>query len=347
MIGGENGEIPGHHAVKKTRQLGVEPLQRPRIAGNVVSVPELTVELNEVGKGQGPARGFPREIAEMPEKYPVGAGTHLRNSPHREDITDLPDGVDLPTGLVQPVAKRRFRWPHGEIPAVRRADEAVLRRAGERARDHPANPHRMQCRRKRQTEVEEPPEPETLLMGRDLEYTVGRSVADRPARPDMFGSLLLQDQRAAGSSVAENAFRAGQPTDFGHEIIRKTRGGVREAAPVPGNGNTGEFPMTGRCVLAVGHFRRRAPESSGVRPKPRHPLPRGKLEGTPETKAVQIGNSQNAATALVGFPHGTGPRDMTERVRAEVAIRFRIRRAAAAKGIEDQQERTSHQANVP
>ena len=59
VVGRNQGQIARNHAVEKARQFGVEPFQRPRIAGNVIPMSIFAVEFDEIGENQTAVLGGP------------------------------------------------------------------------------------------------------------------------------------------------------------------------------------------------------------------------------------------------------------------------------------------------
>ena len=101
-------------------------------------------------------------------------------------------------------------------------------------------------------ELVEPLEPERLLVRGDLEHGVGRGVADRLQRAQMLLAEFLDDRRARGVAIAENAGQARLPrsaravSDSGKAGI-----GLGKIAPVEIDRRSGDLPMARGRVLAA------------------------------------------------------------------------------------------------
>ena len=125
------------------------------------------------------------------------------------------------------------------------------------------------------------------------------------------------------------ACRSGQLRRPGHQIGRKGRVGLRKIRPVPRHRHARQFPMARRRVLAARHFGGRAPQARWVAPQPRRIHARGQLDRRAQTQPVQHRQAQRARPPHIRPPRGAGLRDMAQGVRARIAERIRIRRAAA------------------
>ena len=100
-----------------------------------------------------------------------------------EDVADLADGDDGAASLRRALQEIAVGRRHGEILAVRRADEIIRGPADKGPRDDPPDPERIAETARDAAELIEPLEPEGFLMRGDLEHRVGRGVADRLSRP--------------------------------------------------------------------------------------------------------------------------------------------------------------------
>ncbi|MCY1558528.1 hypothetical protein D9M68_954710 [compost metagenome] len=92
------------------------------------------------------------------------------------------------------------------------------------------------------------------FVGSDLEHRVDGGVADGLAGADAFLAQLGDDGGTRGVLVAQNPRQLGAFNEFSNQVGRKGRFGLREIAPVEGNWDAADFPMTGRCILAIGNF---------------------------------------------------------------------------------------------
>jgi hypothetical protein len=102
----------------------------------------------------------------------------------------------------------------------------------------------------------EPLQPKNLLMGGDLEYAVGRRVADRLTGLQMLLAELRDDVRAGGVTIAEDAGHGGLFQKSVSELPRKARLRLREITPVETNRHAGDFRMTGGRILSPGPLAR-------------------------------------------------------------------------------------------
>jgi hypothetical protein len=311
-------------------------------------VPPEAVELDEVGEGERAVFGRGGGADEVLHELGIAPLHHVRDALHREDVADLADGVDGAARAGDPVAERGRGRGDGVVVAVAGAAEGALG-PREGPGDDAAHAHGVEPRREIAAERQEPVEPEGLFMRRDLEDAVGGGVADGPAGPQVRGALLLDDHRARGVAVAEDAIGPGEAADLGREIGRKGRVGVGEVVPVPWHRHAREFPVPRWRVLAARHLGRRAPEADRRHLEPRRLCARREPHRGAETQRVEVRDTQGAAAPVLRPARRAGLRDMGQRVGAGVGHPVveegvGIGRAAAAHRIHHDEEGARHQA---
>ena len=91
-------------------------------------------------------------------------------------------------------------------------------------------------------------------MGGDLKDAVHRGIADGPAGPEVLFTLDFDDECSASMAVAENPVGPGEAADLGHEVGREAGILLGEVGPVPRDGDTCQFPVSRRGVLASRHL---------------------------------------------------------------------------------------------
>jgi len=103
--------------------------------------------------------------------------------------------------------------------------------------------------------------------------------------------------------------------------------------------------MAGRRVLAHRSLDAKTPLAGRLaKAEARRRAPGRGLHRAAKAQLVEIGQFERprAQAGAVGAPPSAGLRDMAERIGALIAIGGRIRRAAAADGIEHDQDRATH-----
>src|SRR6185437_11835423 len=260
----------------------------------------------------------------------------------RENVTDLADRHHAAALRLEAVEQCRRRRRHGEIAAAGGAAEGAGH-ADKGPRDDAPNAIGLDQLAGDAADRVEALEAECLLVPGDLEDAVGRGVGDRLPGGEMLGAELVDDRRARGVTVAEEA-RQLRPL---HQPFRESRGkarhGAREIAPVESDGYAGHFPMSARRVLAAAGFRGVAPSADGRgRGEAGGPRAGALAGGGGEPKPRQIGQTQFATTghAAAGAVRG----DVTEGIGARIAIVDRIAAGADAERIEDQDKGSRHQS---
>jgi hypothetical protein len=190
-------------------------------------------------------------------------------------------------------------------------------------------------------DIVEPPEPEGLLMGRNLKYAVSRSVTDRLSGLQMLLAELCDDIGTRGVTIAENPRQAGLLHESVNEVGRKTGVGLRKVTPIEPDRDAGDLPMARRRILSSGYFAGASILRAGVaaRSQSRKPTAGRKAMCLAKAEFDEMWQMQGAlAQVIVCVANGTGVRNVTDRIRAVIAIRRRIRGSADAYRIhyEDQ-----------
>ena len=210
MIGGHDEQVVRPQPAQQLGQAPVEALERIGVARHVAAMAELGIEVDVVGKQQaalGQAGcGLERAVE---QRVITVALHHLARAAMGEDVRRLADGDDRPALRAGTLEQGR-RWRRYRIIApVRGAPEARLVLADERPRDDAADAQRVEQAAGDHARLGEPVEAERLLVGGDLEHTVGRGVADRFQRREMLGAKLLDDGGTGRMAVPEDARQAG------------------------------------------------------------------------------------------------------------------------------------------
>jgi hypothetical protein len=343
VIGGEDREVAGSQTRQEVARLGVEGLERARIAGHVARMAVIAVELDEVAKGQGTRLSLARQPAKMFQKVVVrSALVHRADAAMGEDVVDLAHRMHHPPRGRGPVHQRGLGRRDGVVAPVAGPGETRFGAAQERPRDRPSDAAGVQEGREPFAERVEPVEPERLFMRGDLDDAVGRGVADGPAGAQVLGAEVVHDGEAGGVAIAQDTPGSGQSADLRHQSVVEGGLGLRKVGPVPRHRNAGQFPVPRGRVLAARHFSRRAPQALWLGPQPRRPEARGKLDRPAQPQPVEDRHSQRPRAPDIRTPRGAGLGDVTQRVGALVAEIGRIRRAAAADRIEHDQEGAVH-----
>ena len=187
-------------------------------------------------------------------------------------------------------------------------------------------------------------EAEGLLVRGDLEDGIGRGVDDRLAARHVLDAEPDDDLGAGGVFASQHAGEARLAHQGLDQIIRKTRFGVGEIAPVESDRHTHQLPVTRRRVLAL-----RGLDREAGRPRP---LRRGEENGprdrggvrAPQAEPGQLGQPQRTVAQPVAISEsfGAGREDVAEGVRSGIAETGGILGAADAEGVEYEQQGTSH-----
>ncbi len=267
-----------------------------------------------------------------------------------EDVADLADGHDGAAGLGATVEDVAVGRRDGEVLPVGRALERAAALADEGAGDDAADHQRIDDTAADAAEVVEPLQSEMRLVRGDLQHAVDRGVEDRLAGADALLAEILDDRRSRSVTIAEDAGQSALADDRSADLGRKARLRVREVAPFERDGATGDLPMAGWRVLALGCLGRSAGDSArGLRREAGRELPRGGKTRGAEPERIEVRQRQRSLpeTSPVAAPRGAGGRDMAERVRSRVAIGCRIRRSADAEAVEHDDDGARHATAIP
>ncbi|MNY08414.1 hypothetical protein D3C86_1412670 [compost metagenome] len=147
-------------------------------------------------------------------------------------------------------------------------------------------------------------------------------------------------------TIAENAGNIGLPANGLHQIGRKGVALRREISPVERYRRAGDLPMAGRRILAFGDF-------TGGTVKTENTLRRFHARGNvaaclfrdlqqAERTHVRQFQRTGAKPGFVRSARGTEFSDMAKRVRAKIAIVFRIGCTADTEGIQNEKKCSCH-----
>ena len=346
MVGRDDQEVILAQPREDLRQSHVELLQGAGIAGNVAAMAVERVKIDIIGEeqaafGQAP-HGFERAIDQGVVAWTLD---DLAGAAMREDVTDLADGDDAPPGTFGHIQQRVCRRRHGIVTPVGSARETADGIADEGPRDHTADVEMIDMASGDLAEGQQPLQPEGLLMGRDLQHTVGGGVEDRLAGLDALGAEFGNDLRPRGMALAEHAGKPGFLDDGGDQAGGKAGHFLREIAPVERHGIAGDLPMTRGRVLALGDLGRIAPQGLGHAAfQTGRQRARRRFRSRAEAQARQHGQAQGPGAMLVLArpPCRTGGGDVAERIGSRIAIVPGIISRADAEGIHHQKERAAH-----
>ncbi len=248
------------------------------------------------------------------------AGPRTADAPAGEDILDLADGHGLQAAFQQDIQHRFPRREHGVVAAVGRAGE-IPGAAGERTGDHPADPPFVADLPGAQAHFIKVGQRHDLLVGRDLQHAVGRSVDDGKAAAHVLGAELGDDLGPRGGLVPQDAGRPGPPFEIVKQFAGKPLGKKRER---PIQNDAHQFPMAGDGVLAPRSFRH-APPGSPRRRRGGHAAHGNDVS---QPKLLQVRQFQPAATFG----------DVAQGVRADIAVFGGIGKRADADRVQDNEE---------
>ena len=305
------------------------------------------IEVDQVGEDEIAVLSHVHGVQRLVEKLAVaGALQHLGDALMGEDVGDLAHTDDLAPFGGQPVQKGGLGRQNRVVAPVGSAHKVCRSLACERPGDDAADVVRIRMLARHLAQRIEPFEAEGLLMGGDLHHGIRRGVEDRLAGAQVLFTQFRNHFRAGGMLVADDAGNAGFRHDGGDHLRREGGDGGREIAPVELNRHARDFPVAGRGVLAVGHFRRIAPKARGgrVRRKAGQGLAGGQRGGGAKAEAVHVGQMQRPAAQarLVTFSGRTALRDMAQRVGALIAEAGGILRTADAKTVEHNENGARH-----
>jgi hypothetical protein len=154
----------------------------------------------------------------------------------------------------------------------------------------------------------------------------------------MLRAELVDDDSARGMLVAENAGKIAPFDECRRQLLRESRDGVREIAPVEGHGDACDFPMARGRVLALGGLDPIPPGALQRAPrcKTRGHAPCRGLNGKPEAERRHVRQVKRtlAQTGLIAPARGTGLGNMPDCIGAGIPVGSRILGSADADGIE-------------
>ena len=174
VIGGDDRQIAGLQFRLEFGQPPIELFQRRGVARHVAAVAEQHVEIDEIGE-QEIAVLQPLERGQRGVEQGVVAG-RLDDFAHPlmgEDIADLADADDAPTGGHHPVQQRRFGWRNRIVAPIGGAFETPGIVADKGPGDDPADVQRIDQAPRDLAGLVEPVEPEGGFVGGDLEHRIG------------------------------------------------------------------------------------------------------------------------------------------------------------------------------
>ena len=266
-----------------------------------------------------------------------------------EDVADLADRDDRAARAARPAAGdcRRAADTAKSLRLAVRTKSLALR-ADEGPGDDAADVERIAEPARDAAEIIEPLEPEGLLVRGDLQHRVGRGVADRLQRPQVLLAVVLDDRRARGVAVGENARQACPRRSARRSALRERRGSSRENSPSRNRPAFRQSPNGRTACPCRARSRRHSPTGRAARGA-QSPAARGRSRPSSHGR----GRAPRGAAASSGprlrpsrspLPRGAGFGDMAERVGALVAVSLGVLRAAAADRIEDDENRAGHGA---
>ena len=146
---------------------------------------------------------------------------------------------------------------------------------------------------------------------------------------------------AVGDDARELAFGDQRP----HQRLGEGGDGLGKIAPVKINRRSGQLPMAGGRILAARGLDAKAPLAArfGERKAPRRAAGRS-LHRVAKAERLEARQPQGAAAQAlaVAFACRAGLGDMAERIRSLIAVSLGVLRAAAAGGVEDDEDRAGH-----
>ncbi len=228
-------------------------------------------------------------------------------------------------------------------PCVWRAREAAAWAPFKRPRDHAADVERVAEAPRDPAQLIEPVAAKNGFMRGDLQNRIRRGVADWRLGPNVLGAETCDDLGSRCMTIAENAGKPALGDQGLGQFGRKARLSFWKIPPGLQARRPGDFPMAGRCILTRRALDPKTPEPGGwlrAREARRQDSGRG-LGGETKTQGVEMGHMQGTAAQIcpVAIALGAGKRDMAERIRTSIAKAGRISGAAAAKGIENEEDR--------
>src|SRR5208282_2917677 len=258
------------------------------------------------------------------------------------DLADRHDCAARGRGALQKVAVGRR---NGKILAVGGADELLRRRSDKGARDDAADVERIAEAARNAAETVKPFEPEGVLVRGDLQHGVRRGVADGLQRAEVLLAELLDDDRARGVTIAQNAGKPAFVDQCGGERLGEGGNSFREIAPVEVDRGSGDLKVAGGRILAARGL-------DSVTPLParaihgeagRRTAGRG-LDRVAEAERVEAWKAERPAPQPVPIAEAkrAGLGDMAERVGALVAVSPGVFRAAAADRVEHDDDGAGH-----
>jgi hypothetical protein len=134
----------------------------------------------------------------------------------------------------------------------------------------------------------------------NLNHRIGGGIDDGLSGGEMDSSQLGDDFSPGRMFIAEQARQTGSPYQRVGEAFREAGNAGGEIAPIEPNRNAGNFPMTGRRVLAAGHFDSEAPLRVCVASGKGNATAGGGLASLGNAHGGQIGYSQQTVLGNMG-----------------------------------------------
>ena len=318
----EDQQILRAHQRLDLRQGGVNVFERLAKALGIASVAPEHIGIDQVREAQAVKIAAHIILPGFNAGRVSGSVIGARQADMVKDVFDLADAKALHPGFLDCVQHGSADRRQGEIAAPGRAGEVpFLPDVG--AGDDAADTQRtLEHFARDRAEMIELLARENVLMAGDLEHAVRGCVDDRGRVDPALLAQLVEDGRAGGRLVADHAvadrlFILLQ--EFGREAVREGREGLFK----PKSGN---FPVAGGRVLARADFHAAARAADGA--LIRSIVGAGHLAETDFCQIRQMG--------MCGIDR------MAQGIGALIAIVGRIRRMAAAHGIQHCQKYTFH-----
>ncbi len=348
MVGGDEIDVAVLHFREQFGQAAVEIFQTGRVARHVAAVSPIHVEIHKVREDDRiVGRGADLIQRHVEQLFQTDGGQSLGDALRGENVADFADGNDVAAGGFHLVQNGRRGGQDGIVVTTARAFERVLcfavERAGDDARDDAVFGAFVQQIAGDVADFVQAFQTEMLFMRANLENAVRRRVHDRHARLDAFFAQFFQNHGAGSRLVAQNAFQVRAFAEFVDQIQRKAGIFGGEITPFERDGNARHFPVTGRRVLAFADFFGIAVDGfdfGNGNFHVRRIFAVALLVQFAQSQFAQVGQFQRTRASVFRLARRAGFGDVTQRVRAGVAERFRVGGFAAT-------ERIHHQNNCP
>ena len=221
MVGGDHDQVAFLELGHEFRQATIHFAQRVSIAFDVAAVAEGLVEIDEVHERERLVLHFIGRLQQRFEQRHVVDALHdARDALGGENVADLAQADDFAARILD-VVEQGLAWRrHRIVVAIGRA-RVVAIAARERAGDEAADVVRFDQLEGHFAHCIQAFKAERFFVRGDLHHRVARGIDNQLAGGDVLVTMLVDDVRARGMAVAEEAGHAGQGFELVGQVGRE------------------------------------------------------------------------------------------------------------------------------